>query len=236
MLRHYLEDNDASSALSLSHHFKSLPYFSHALEVLLHDVLDDEVDNSIGAVERPLLPSVLSFLASFPSYLDIVVQCTRKTEVRSWRTLFKYLPPPSDLFEEAIDKGLLKTAGGYLLVMHTLEEGAGSMEQCVRLLQLASARNDWELCSELARFLMAMDESGATLTKAMERLELAPQTANGRNGFGSVKLGAPGQRRFARSPQQSDQEMSSQASMSSLGSGPDLLGREESDYFFGSGR
>lgn len=44
--------------------------------------------------------------------------------------------------------------------MHTLEEASDSMEQCVRLLQLASSRGDWELCSELARFLMAMDEWG----------------------------------------------------------------------------
>lgn len=202
--------------------------------MLLHDVLDDEVDASIGNVDRPLLPSVLSFLASFPSYLDIVVQCTRKTEVRSWRTLFKYLPSPSDLFDEAVDKGLLKTAGGYLLVMQTLEEDAGSMEQCVKLMQLASSRDDWELCSELARFLMAMDESGDTLRQAMERLDLAPHAPNGRNGFGAPKLGAPGQRYAPRSPLQPGQDSSSQASIGSLNSGPDLLGRDEGDYFFDS--
>ena len=119
-----------------------------------------------------LLPSVLSFLSSFPEYLDILVQCTRKTEVRSWRTLFAHLPPPQELFEESLRKGLLKTAGGYLLVLHTFEELSSSSQQLVRLLSRAKEEQDWELCKELARFLMALDESGATLRQALEMVQL----------------------------------------------------------------
>lgn len=151
-------------------------YFPHALEILLHEVLDEEVDTQ-PRPEHALLPSVLSFLSSFPQYLDIVVQCTRKTEVRSWRTLFSNLPPPEDMFEESLQKGNLKTAGGYLLVLHTFDELRSTGDQVVRLLQRAKDEQDWELCKELARFLMALDETGATLRSTLELVELKTPSA-----------------------------------------------------------
>lgn len=171
ILRRQLFLSDQAAALSLSHRYQSLPYFAHALEILLHTVLDDEVDHPPTS-SSSLLPSVLSFLASFPSYLDILVQCTRKTEVRSWRTLFAHLPPPQALFEASLEKRMLKTAGGYLLVLQTFDqEGTGS-EQCVRLMQLAKEEGDWDLCKELARFLMAIDETGNELRKAIEKMDI----------------------------------------------------------------
>lgn len=170
-------------------------YFPHALEILLHEVLDEEVDTQ-PPIEQALLPSVLSFLSSFPQYLDIVVQCTRKTEVRSWRTLFSNLPPPEELFEESLQKGNLKTAGGYLLVLHTFEELRPTGDQVVRLLQRAKDERDWELCKELARFLMALDESGATLRSTLELVELKTPSAQSGLGqshftFDSTRLNVP---------------------------------------------
>jgi hypothetical protein len=183
------------AALHLSHHYQHLLYFPHALEILLHEVLDEEVDTQ-PSPEHALLPSVLSFLSSFPQYLDIVVQCTRKTEVRSWRTLFSNLPPPEDLFEESLQKGNLKTAGGYLLVLHTFEELRPTGDQVVRLLQRAKDEQDWELCKELARFLMALDESGATLRSTLELVELKTPSAEPGLGqphftFDSARLNVP---------------------------------------------
>lgn len=171
ILRRYLSLFDSAAASSLSHRYDSLSYFPHALEILLHTVLDDEVDSPPAPTDA-LLPSVLSFLSYFPSYLDILVQCTRKTEVRSWSTLFAHLPSPQTLFEASLEKGMLKTAGGYLLVLHTLEKAESGSEQCVRLLQKAKECGDWDLCKELARFLMALDESGEELRKAVKRMDL----------------------------------------------------------------
>lgn len=190
ILRHYLAIQDFLSALNLAYHYQHLSYFPHALEVLLHTVLDEEVD-SPSTSEHALLPSVVSFLSSFPDYLDIVVQCTRKTEVRSWRTLFKYLPPPLELFEESMHKGLLKTAGGYLLILHTFEELDSSSEQCIRLLQQAKEVGDWDLCKELARFLVALDESGDSLDQAMERLDLSSSRLNGHSPGETTHLQMP---------------------------------------------
>lgn len=154
--------------MRLAHQYENLEYFAHGLEILLHHVLDEEVDaNPPPAPEHAVLPRVLSLLSSFKQYLDIVVQCTRKTEVRSWRTLFAYLPPPQELFEESLHRGSLKTAGGYLLILHTFDELATASEQSVRLLSRAMREEDWELCKELARFLAALDETGETLREAM---------------------------------------------------------------------
>jgi hypothetical protein len=195
LLRYHLAQYNHSAALHLSHHYQQLQYFPHALEILLHEVLDEEVDTQ-PPPEQALLPSVLSFLSSFPQYLDIVVQCTRKTEVRSWRTLFSNLPPPEELFEESLQRGNLKTAGGYLLVLHTFEELRPTGDQVVRLLQRAKDEQDWELCKELARFLMALDESGATLRSTLELVELKSPTAEPERGqtqftFDNARLGIP---------------------------------------------
>lgn len=123
---------------------------------------------------------MIAFLqASLPTreYLDIVVQCTRKTELRSWRTLFTYLPPPKDLFEHALKLDSLKTAVGYLLVLQAFEDEEqghdGRIEDyVVRLIGLASQKGDWELCAELARFLIALDASGEMLQRAISRVGL----------------------------------------------------------------
>ncbi|CAN9167671.1 unnamed protein product [Alternaria alternata] len=195
LLRSHLAQFNHPAALHLSHHYQHLLYFPHALEILLHEVLDEEVDTQ-PPPEQALLPSVLSFLSSFPRYLDIVVQCTRKTEVRSWRTLFSNLPPPEELFEESLQKGNLKTAGGYLLVLHTFEELRPTGDQVVRLLQRAKDEQDWELCKELARFLMALDESGATLRSTLELVELKTPSAEPGLGqshftFDTARLNVP---------------------------------------------
>lgn len=92
--------------------------------------------------------------------------------MRSWRTLFEHLPPPAELFEESLERGSLKTAGGYLLVLHTFEELSSSSEQLVRLLRRAKDEGDWELCKELARFLTALDGSGDSLREALELVDL----------------------------------------------------------------
>ena len=64
-----------------------------------------------------------------------------------------------------------------MLVLHTFEELESSSEQCVRLLQRAKDKADWDLCKELARFLMALDESGDTLRQALQRTDIGVPAA-----------------------------------------------------------
>ena len=236
VLRRHLEQMDPAAASSLAHRYQQLPYFSHALEIVLHTVLDDEVDKPPDP-ESALLPPVLSFLSSFPDYLDILVQCTRKTEVRSWRTLFAHLPPPRQLFEESLDKDKLKTAGGYLLVLHNFEALERSFEQCVRLLQRAKQAGDWDLCKELARFLMALDRNGGMLREALHRMniEASETTRDGGADEGRESRNlAPGYLIAGRTGLgiegmngESDDASSPDGSFLSPGSRPDV----EGDYF-----
>ncbi|KAI5294222.1 hypothetical protein KEM52_004441 [Ascosphaera acerosa] len=192
VLQHHLANADTPAALSICHHFCNLSYFPHALEILLHHVLDEEVErrdrprnrkhedsHSHDARGGSLLPLVLSFLqAATPTeqYLDTIVQCTRKTELQFWETLFAHLPPPSELFEQAMELGLWKTAGGYLLVLQALEasEAGGVSGEDVkvelyvsRLLSRAICAKEWELCTELTNFLMALDPTGTVLKRAV---------------------------------------------------------------------
>ncbi|EME88251.1 uncharacterized protein MYCFIDRAFT_213218 [Pseudocercospora fijiensis CIRAD86] len=167
LLRYHLTEFNSPAALHLSKSYQHLPYFAHALEVLLHDVLDAEVDTPPVPPETALLPTVLSFLSSFSFYLDVVCNCTRKTELRSWQTLFSYLPPVIELFQQSLLNGKLNTAAGYLLVLHAFEEGSFQVHEFALLLQRASEENDWELCRELSRFLVGIDASGKTLASAL---------------------------------------------------------------------
>ncbi|KAJ6004255.1 hypothetical protein N7522_005900 [Penicillium canescens] len=240
------------AALSLCRHFSHLSYFAHGLEILLHHVLDDEVDNESKASksenpaerEEPLLPTVIAFLqASLPirEYLDIVVQCTRKTELRSWRTLFAYLPPPKDLFEQALRLDSLKTAVGYLLVLQAFEDEEqghdGRIEEyVVRLIGLASQKGDWELCAELARFLIALDSSGEMLRRAITRVGLRPNSRSPVNGqrpgpgprTGSAGVKGLGLNLPIRSPSWSS--LSPTSSISPLQSGRDGDVSDENPY------
>jgi hypothetical protein len=184
LLRFYLRQSRSVEASNLAHQYKELEYFAHGLEILLHRVLDEEVDTSPKPVDA-VLPRVLSLLSSFKEYLDIVLQCTRKTEVRQWKTLFAYLPQAQELFEESLQRGSLKTAGGYLIILHTLDELGSSTEQSVRLLSRAMREGDWELCKELARFLAAMDETGETLQEAMRMVEVSLKQESGQDSIGS---------------------------------------------------
>lgn len=167
LLRYHLTEFNSPAALHLSNSYQHLPYFSHALEVLLHDVLDTEVDNPPSPPETALLPTVLYFLSSFSSYLDVVVKCTRKTELRSWKTLFLYLPPVLELFEQSLAQDKLHTAAGYLLVLHAFEEDSFQINEFAQLFQRAGSEQDWELCKELARFLVGIDSSGEILKSAL---------------------------------------------------------------------
>ena len=184
ILRHQLlTANDTSAAFGLANQFQHLSYFPHALEILLHHVLDDEHDRqqdalSIAAPEP--LPAILSFLQMVLSpspYLSTLVSCVRKTELSYWSTLFAHLPPPLTLFEKALELADLKTGSGFLIILQGLEEDGDASDDfdvrkfesnVVRLMTLAKEQEDFELCSELARFMMGVDPRGDALRRVVD--------------------------------------------------------------------
>lgn len=116
-LRYHLISDHLESALAFAANYESIVYFAHSLEILLHSVLEDEMDTGLDK-----LPSVIEFLDYFPESLDVVVGCARKTEVERWNLLFDIVGKPRDSFERCLDSGRLRTAASYLLILHNLEE------------------------------------------------------------------------------------------------------------------
>ncbi|KAF9324622.1 hypothetical protein BG006_000364 [Podila minutissima] len=174
ILRHLLTHNIDGEweAYEFAKHYQDLGYFSHALEILLHNVLEDEAESGIGFEEGAVLPRVINFLQQFPHYLDVIVSCARKTEVALWEYLFSIVGTPKDLFEQCLAADQLKTATSYLLILHTLEPLVTTSQDTVRLLEKTLQAQDFELCKELVRFLNSIDSSGATLQQALSMVSV----------------------------------------------------------------
>lgn len=185
ILLHYLEAGRTEEAVIFASHYKELTFFAHALEILLHTIVEAEADlESIQANPASgVLPAVVEFLDHFDASLDVVVGCARKTEMTRWRRLFDIVGNPKALFETCLQSGRLKTAGSYLLVLHNLEQLDESHSHAARLLSSAVATCDWQLCRELMRFLHSIDDTGTALKRVLSQTNLMPvlDEVNGTN-------------------------------------------------------
>ncbi|KAF9243850.1 RIC1-domain-containing protein [Melanogaster broomeanus] len=168
VLRHYLESRQVREAVLLATHYQHLVFFGHALEILLHTIVESEAETDTEEAPNAtatLLPAVIEFLDHFDVALDVVVGCARKTEVSRWRRLFNIVGNPKTLFETCLNSGRLKTASSYLL----LEE---NNIDAIRLLQSAIDAQNWQLCRELLRFLHSIDDTGMALRHALTQTNL----------------------------------------------------------------
>ncbi|BGP45572.1 WD40 repeat protein [Rhodotorula kratochvilovae] len=171
ILRFHLDRAQPREAVLFASHYAPLVYFPHALEILLHDVLEDAAD---GGASTDVLERVVEFLDHFDECLQVVVNCARKTEVTRWELLFSVVGKPRELFEKCIAAGFLKVAASYLLVLHNLEPIEQSSKDTVRLLKAAMDAGEWTLCRELLRFLYSLDRTGQILRKALSESSALP--------------------------------------------------------------
>ncbi|GAA6042843.1 hypothetical protein JCM8097_004456 [Rhodosporidiobolus ruineniae] len=178
VLRFHLSRSQLPVAVLFASHYQHLVYFSHALEILLHGVLEDEADAALAASTGPspngVLPRVIEFLDHFEECLQVVVNCARKTEQTRWEFLFDVVGKPRDLFEKCISSGFLKVATSYLLILHNLEPLEQSSKDTVRLLKTAMEAGEWTLCRELLRFLYSLDRTGLILRTALSESGALP--------------------------------------------------------------
>ncbi|PBL00950.1 RIC1-domain-containing protein [Armillaria gallica] len=186
----YLEARRVQEAVVFASHYQSLVYFAHALEILLHTVVESEAsldDESSSDAENAasVLPTVIEFLDHFDEALDVVVRCARKTEMIRWRRLFSIVGNPKALFEMCLSSQRLRTASSYLLVLHTLEQLDEDNEDAMRLLKAAIDGKDWQLCRELLRFLRSIDDSGTALQNALTQTNLGSPDVSSSVGNGA---------------------------------------------------
>ncbi|PPQ63714.1 hypothetical protein CVT24_004294 [Panaeolus cyanescens] len=176
ILLYHLENHQVKEAITFASSYKQLVFFSHALEVLLHTVVESDMELLDGSEEdvseKLILPTAVEFLDHFDVSLDVVVGCARKTEVTRWQHLFDYVGNPKKLFETCLLSRRLKTAGSYLLVLHGLEQLDSNHAEAIQLLASAVEEKDWHLCRELLRFLNSIDETGSALRNALSQVKL----------------------------------------------------------------
>ena len=97
-------------ALRFTNEYKDLSYFTHALELLLHQTLEDVYPSKkeeaqgihLGLILIKAIYSVAKFLEHFSSYLDIIVNCARKSEVSIWDYFFSIVGDAKVLFRVII--------------------------------------------------------------------------------------------------------------------------------------
>ncbi|KAF8973675.1 RIC1-domain-containing protein [Flammula alnicola] len=178
ILLYHLENHQIKEAVAFASHYKDLVFFAHALEILLHTVVESDLaatsngDPQTSELSNEILPTVIEFLDHFDASLDVVVGCARKTELTRWRHLFNVVGNPKGLFETCLSFNRLKTAGSYLLVLHNLEQLDENSTEAIQLLTRAVERKDWQLCRELLRFLHSIDDTGQALRNALSHVDL----------------------------------------------------------------
>ncbi|KAF9455011.1 RIC1-domain-containing protein [Macrolepiota fuliginosa MF-IS2] len=174
ILLYQLNAGQVKEAVAFASQYKNLVFFAHALEILLHTVIESETTSASasGGENDTVLPTTIEFLDHFDVSLDVVVGCARKTEMTRWRRLFNVVGNPKQLFETCMSSGRLKTAGSYLLVLHNLEQLDENNHDAVRLLKAAVEQKEWQLCRQLLRFLHSIDESGTALRNALSQVDL----------------------------------------------------------------
>ncbi|KAF8640739.1 hypothetical protein AX17_000390 [Amanita inopinata Kibby_2008] len=179
LLLYHLGAGQVKEAVAFASYYKDLVFFAHALEILLHTVVESEAGpDSISDLEgsmasgAPILPSVIEFLDHFDVALDVVVGCARKTEMTRWKYLFSVVGSPKMLFETCLASQRLKTAGSYLLVLHSMEQLEEDCDNAVRLLRKAVEAKDWQLCRDLLRFLQSIDDTGKVLQHTLSQIDI----------------------------------------------------------------
>lgn len=112
-----------NEAVVFASHYQNLVFFAHALEILLHTVVESD-DNDVGDSDSEdgdslssdmVLRTVVEFLDHFDAALDVVVGCARKTEMTRWKRLFNIVGNPKLLFEVFFSKCIHTTQSFTLL-------------------------------------------------------------------------------------------------------------------------
>ncbi|WFD32784.1 WD40 repeat protein [Malassezia sp. CBS 17886] len=166
VLREHLRGGRLHTALELASAYTAYEYFSHILELLLHDVLEGESD-ARTALFRPLLPAVVHFLDHFREGLQVVARTARKSDVSRWPSLFAAAGRPPVLLRHTLAQHDLETAAAYLLVIHETEDEASALALTAEVLAALADRGADATLRDLLSFLRSLDASGDKLRESL---------------------------------------------------------------------
>lgn len=159
LIKQLLKRNLGSYAFDLASACRSISYFGHILELLLHDLLDEEASSS-EPIPDPLLPRVVSFLREFPDeYLPTIIHCARKTELAYWNVLFFVSNHPRQLFQMCLDEDLLELATSCLVILHSLTSIGESSRFACKLLEKAKRKQRWQVAQDIIRFMQNINRA-----------------------------------------------------------------------------
>lgn len=157
ILRELLKRNLGIYAWEIANCCVNLTYFSHSLELLLHETLEEEATSS-APIPDALLPPVVAFIREFNDvFLSTIVQCARKTELALWPHLFSIVGNPKDLFTKCLHEGKLQIASSYLLILQNLEKTSVSRKYAMLLLEACLKEGKKNLAKEIKRYLDSTD-------------------------------------------------------------------------------
>ena len=77
--------------------YQDLEYFDHALEILLHTLLE-ESEGKKGFHRGDLLVTAINLVQKFPMALQVIVNCARKSEMSLWSRFFSATEDPKTFY------------------------------------------------------------------------------------------------------------------------------------------
>ncbi|WFD34216.1 WD40 repeat protein [Malassezia cuniculi] len=167
VLKALLASDMLRDAVFLAAHYRGLVYFGHILELLMHEVLDEEA-SAKQRRKKPLLPAVGRLIDHFDVALSVTAQCARKTEVSHWQYLFGALGAADVLVGHAISRAEFDTAVQLLLVVYELQPTLAA-DATARVLVALNEQSSWDLFQQVLSFLQATDEDGKRVKDVLRR-------------------------------------------------------------------
>lgn len=151
VLLFHLENRQLKEAILFSSHYQHLVFFAHALEMMLHTVVEADAsanhDRRSGeetARNPELLPDTVDFLDHFDVALDVVVGCARKIEMTRWPRLFDIVGNPKQLFEVRLECSYhLPVRLIIMPAMSLVQPAKDGRVVSTRLAQSRSTRRGW---------------------------------------------------------------------------------------------
>eukprot|EP00002_Diphylleia_rotans_P008762 TRINITY_DN1874_c0_g1_i4.p1 TRINITY_DN1874_c0_g1~~TRINITY_DN1874_c0_g1_i4.p1 ORF type:complete len:1115 (+),score=149.97 TRINITY_DN1874_c0_g1_i4:53-3397(+) len=158
ILRMYLSNNQIEKAYQIAQKWSTSMQFSHSLELLLHEALEEQTLSIARSIpEDSSLHRAVRLLKQFPQFPDIVVHCTRKTDISHWGHIFKCVGSPKALYERCLLSRPLSTAASYLIILRNVEGQIVTNRCAVRLLESSLQQHEYQLARDILRFLNALD-------------------------------------------------------------------------------